>query len=342
MHPRRNGNKSCQIGFNREIGAAQAPTITDVPARDKARKAYNRPVPPVRARSLAQIFHDHAPQGLPRPGSDREALEPVLARLWKAGCEAWPAVPLPAETFAAHLGRHLPAGADPATGLWALCLEDLFLACACAHGLPQSLLAFERGYLEQASAFLPGGPSDHADEVRQLLRERLLAPRADAPPRIAEYAGRGSLLSWVRTAAVRTSMSLLRKPRAVSAREEDAALADRSVENEAELDYIRGRYRDEFRQAFQEALAALSVQQRNLLRLYYLDGLSDARSAAVLGVSRSTVKRRLADARSAIVREVHRLLHQRLRLAPAELDSLAGVLRSQLDVSLARLLSSVT
>ena len=55
---------------------------------------------------------------------------------------------------------------------------------------------------------------------------------------------------------------------------------------------------------------------------------------------RATVARKLAAARAALRKDARRRLQGALRLTDSELDSLAAVMRSQLDMSLPGLLRS--
>ncbi len=75
-----------------------------------------------------------------------------------------------------------------------------------------------------------------------------------------------------------------------------------------------------------------------MLRLYFMSGLSLEKIGAHYRVHQSTVTRWIAAARSAILGTTRRLIGQRLQLSPTEFDSLAGLLRSELDLSLSVLL----
>jgi RNA polymerase sigma-70 factor len=107
-----------------------------------------------------------------------------------------------------------------------------------------------------------------------------------------------------------------------------------------ELAHIKARYQPEFKEALEQALVTLSSQHRNVLRLQVVGGLSGEQIASLYRVTRSTVSRWLSAARSEVLAETQRLLQQRLRLSPAEFHSLAGVVQSQLDLSLSRVLTS--
>ena len=106
-----------------------------------------------------------------------------------------------------------------------------------------------------------------------------------------------------------------------------------------EMDYIRTRYAAEFRAAIGTAMTELEPRERTLLRLGLVDGLTADQIAGVYGVHRVTVARWLAAAREHLAGRCQRRLEERLHLGPTELRSLLGLVRSQLDLSVRRLLS---
>lgn len=247
---------------------------------------------------------------------------------------AWPTIELSVEVFAARLTAL--GGVEPRGG-GTLRARDLYLAWACAEGLPAAHTAFEREVMSRVPAYLARfreGP-EFVDEVTQLLRERLLT---GSPPRIAAYGGRGPLAAWVRVAVVRVAVDRLRARSAPTATLDEAealpALAAPGVEQ------LKARYRDDFQRALDGAIAGLTPRQRTLLRMYHLDGLSLDRLAAIYRVHRASVARWLAEAREEILRETHRLLGERFALSPSEVDSLAALVQSQLAISVSRLASS--
>jgi RNA polymerase sigma-70 factor (ECF subfamily) len=272
-----------------------------------------------------------------RPDSFSEGpeLEQSLQSMLRRGLAAWPALRVPEQVFARDLGKRV---GDRARELTSLHAEDLYLACACANGEARAQAELDK-LLPEACASLPGdGSQTFADEVRQILRQKLLVPTEEGPARIQSYSGEGSLRSWLRVAAVRTALSLRRR----GGREEQAD--DRALEGVAaagpdpELDYLRLRSGAEFRTAFHEALKALSPRDRTLLRLYYLDGLGVERIGAVYGVHASTASRWLAGVRESLLLETRRILAERLKLTGTEVESLLGLIRSNLEVSLQRML----
>jgi RNA polymerase sigma-70 factor (ECF subfamily) len=212
---------------------------------------------------------------------------------------------------------------------------DVSLARACAQGVEDALASFERAYaadLAGAIASVERSPA-FVEEALQALRERLFVGAAGRPGKIAEYGGRASLRTWLRTVAVRTAISLKRRKgergHTSFASEHDRRL----VEKGPEAEYLARRYKHAFEEAVRCALAELPSRERTILRLHLVEGMSVDRLAAVYKVGRSTTARWLAAARQALLDRTKQDLHARFRLTSTELDSLALAVRSQLEVS---------
>jgi RNA polymerase sigma-70 factor (ECF subfamily) len=275
---------------------------------------------------LATRLLAHAPLALADEEVPLDEVEARLRELLGRAQAAWPGVALEAEDFVAYLGARL-SGATLQQALAGIHAEDIYLACACAQGRPAALAAFDERYLSQAQvgAMLARQRATpvQIDEVRQQVREKLLLAPPDALPRITEYRGSGALLGWVRVTVVRTALNLRRNmdDQVAQRRGDDPAQLGLAGED-AEVDYLRRRYRDDFKAAFQDALRGLPAEQRNLLRMNLIDGLSIDKLGAIFGMSRATAARRLAAAREAVVAETRRLLQGRLRLSPSEIQGL--------------------
>ena len=247
---------------------------------------------------------------------------------------AWPELELDEEGFAAHVERHLEGGEAAA-----LHAGDLWLAYGCSVGDGDAVAAFDREVLSQVGLLLGRmQPTPQlVDDTRQALREKLLVAPSGGRPRIAEYAGRGPLQAWVRVAAVRAALDLLRQGGARGRGEvEPEDLAGDAVS--PEIDYVKERYRPQFKAAFQDALRALDSEQRNVLRLHVVEGLNIDEIGALFKVHRSTVARWIAAARQQVLAGARNRLRDELGLSAGEFDSLAGVVRSQLDLSVAKIL----
>lgn len=244
-------------------------------------------------------------------------MDPLLAR----ARAAWPQLKVDGAAFLKHLA------ARPG----AVHVEDLYLAFACQLGLPSALTAFEEKHLSQVASFLDGPARTQADEVRQLLRVRLFVAK-----QISTYSGRGALGGFVRVAAVRMARDVQRgKANAEGAGDSDELPVDSP---DPELAYLKKRHAADFKRAFQTTLAALPDEDRNILSLSLFDALTTEAIGQLYRVDGSTIRRRLAKMRQTILDETLRLLTERLKLKPAELDSLLQVVRSQLDLSIRRAL----
>jgi RNA polymerase sigma-70 factor (ECF subfamily) len=301
------------------------------------------------ARFLGYIERDMngATPGKQPPGKPADAdrdLAQLLVALIEEGRAAWPDLEVSTDDYMRYLAARLPKDETLAGGLSAVHGADLYLACACALGVPGAVAAFERRLLVNLPSFvghLSSAP-EFADEVGQLLREKLFVAPRGSTPKIADYSGRGALASWVRVAALRTALSLRRSQNAQrivgQPSENDDDTPNLPLRRDPEMDYIKDRYRKEFKAAFHEAFNTLTVEQRNVLRLHYVDGLNIDRIGVMFRVHRSTVARWLSASCAQVLDETRRLLRERLSLSPTEFDSLAGVIRSQLDLSIIRYL----
>jgi RNA polymerase sigma-70 factor (ECF subfamily) len=263
-------------------------------------------------------------------------LESILARLVERGRERWPQLQLAPDL----LSREIGARAQTCEALSSLCAEDLHLAVACAHGVRGAHEAYEEECLGARSvraAIRRIDPSPaFGDEVRQVLRERLFVP---APGHIAEYSGRGALASWTRVTAVRLALRLRRRRHDAGEQSGVEKAADeKAAAVDPELRLLKQRYGAQFQEALAASFERLDDEQHNLLRLQLVEGLGTGQIAALFGLDRSTIKRRLAACRETLLSQTQAMLRERLGLSPDSFRSLARLLASQLDLSVQRLL----
>jgi RNA polymerase sigma-70 factor (ECF subfamily) len=243
--------------------------------------------------------------------------------------------------IASRLHPDLPA----IEALEAMHTDDLYLACGCAAGAPAALAGFEQrcaAAIERAIAATGASLAERAD-LGQVVRQRLLVPPADGDtPRIATYSARGPLPAWVRVVATRETARMLPRVRRDVSADEDELAGLIGVGDDPEVGYLKRLYRDEFKRAFQAAVEALADRDRLVLRQHLLDGLGIDQLAALHGVHRATTARWIHAAREAVLAGTQRELLQRLRLSRSELASVIRLIRSQLDVSLSRVLGRST
>jgi RNA polymerase sigma-70 factor (ECF subfamily) len=106
-----------------------------------------------------------------------------------------------------------------------------------------------------------------------------------------------------------------------------------------ELGYLAERYRGEVEAAFRHSLATLDGEQRTLLRMHFVDGVTLDELARLRNVHRATIARHLAAARRTILDEVRSQLRERFALSTEEFASLIELVRSRLEISVGQLLA---
>ncbi|HEY0714669.1 MAG TPA: sigma-70 family RNA polymerase sigma factor [Polyangia bacterium] len=286
---------------------------------------------------LAETFLAHSrTAGQDFTPDDR--LEASLSQALVEARQIWPGVRVDESLFLRQLARGIPAGIEPVEAISGVHVADLYLACGCLAGDSRALAALESHFLAKVSQQLGrteggAGPS----EIIQDLRTRILLPREDGPARIDSYHGRGPLLGWLKVAAARVAMDQVRARRPENTHR-DEGLQVRSQSLDPEMELLKRRYRKEFEEAFAETLNGLSPRDANVLRLYYLEGVSAQRIGAMYGVAARSIQLWIARSRRMILRRTRRLLADRLRLSTSQLEALTSLVQSQLDVSIHGLL----
>jgi RNA polymerase sigma-70 factor, ECF subfamily len=240
--------------------------------------------------------------------SDPAVLEATLAELIARGNAAHLELRFNAALFAAHLGRcGAPVGTTPVAAIHA---EDLFLAAAALHGDQEAAAKLRRLYHPAVVGALAAiDTSVHfVDDVEQRLWHAALVGSDGTAPELGGYTGQSALAEWVTGAARRIAQ-------AVHAR--DAA---------------------DFRGALTQALVGLEDRERMIYRLHVANGMTVTMIAKVYRVSDDTIARWLAKARDSVIRETQRLLHGEVTLSPAEFESVAARVVSQLDLGVSRIM----
>lgn len=250
--------------------------------------------------------------------------------------DAWPDLDLDLRSFAAHVGARLPEHPPLAALLPTLCLEDLFVACACTIGVPGSTAAFEKRHDADVRRGI-GSSVDELDEAHQDFLRHVLVSTPDRPARIARYTGRGPLGRWVRVVVRRRLIDRTRSEGSKDTvswhgNELEAAYGD------PELALLRQTTRDAFRDALERGAAALEPRDRNILRYVYVHQLRIREIAGIYRVDASTIKRRLAAIRRDLAGEVRTELRARLGLDERELELQLAELPSVLSLTLDRVL----
>jgi len=258
----------------------------------------------------------------------------ALRAAFKRGQDQWPTVKsVTLDAFRSFVDR---APVDSAA------LEeragDLYLAAGASGGNDDAVSVFDRQLLSELPRWLARLrlSADLVDEVRQHLRSKLLV---GPPPKLAQYRASGPLAAWVRMVAVRTALDLCEADPRISGRLQagEEALLD-ALDQEQRL--IRSKYGGLFEEALRDAVQQLSKRDRNLLRFHYVAGLNLDAIARTYRVHRSTVVRWLAAIRDDLNSAVRIRLWDELGISTAEVQSLWNALRSDVEVSISRLLAA--
>jgi RNA polymerase sigma-70 factor (ECF subfamily) len=286
---------------------------------------------------LADIYKGAAGEAA-HAGVSPVDLEARLVTLCARGRAAHPSLGVADDVFVTHLARCEAPVLDVFATVHA---EDLYLVCACLEGNAAALAALRtelRPVLARHLARIRGAKAIF-DEVEQQLWNRALVGGGEGP-KLARYTGRGALGSWVGVSGQRIALMILRHER-VEARARQEAAAERSlVRDDPELGAIKERYREQFQEAVEAAIAALDARDRTLYRMSLVDGLSVVQIAKAYGVHHTTVVRWLAAARERIAEEAKRHLRAALSVSSGEFDSIARMLLSQLDLDVSAVLSA--
>lgn len=246
--------------------------------------------------------------------------------LYAQGRQAWPQIDVELSAFAHHVAGRVAL--DEAGKLHA---GDLYLSVACARGDARAITLLDERYIAALVSALPRFIDRRvADDVVQLVRLRFLIGERGAPPRIGDFNGTASLATWLRIAAIRIAISLHRKQHRETVIGDIDAVADGP---DPEFALLLRQYGTEFRVAFRDAFVSLTSRERNLMRLHVIDQLGIDRIAALYGVHRATAARRLARARTTLIRRLRRELQARLQVDRAQLDGVLAQLHGKLELS---------
>jgi RNA polymerase sigma-70 factor (ECF subfamily) len=239
---------------------------------------------------------------------------------------------------AAALAAHVDA--CRAQGALAVHLGDVVLAFAAAHGAAEAVARLDAlvGPDVDAAARRVDRAPAFADELRQAVRVRLFVAPAGGRARLLDYVGRGPLRGWVGVVATRAALNLKRDATVPAPASADVLEDLVAGETDPELRQLKNQHRAEFRAALTAALAALSGRDRALLRLTFVEGVRQADVARLYGVHESTASRWLHQATRAVADDARQRLVECLGVSPATADSVARLVLSNLDLSIARLL----
>lgn len=245
--------------------------------------------------------------------------------------------------FVAYLTARVVPGAQDAEATRSHA-ADLYLACGCTLGIPEAVRIFEATLRTEIAAALRHmhlQPSA-LDEVCQMTREKLLVGQSGRAPRIAEYAGRGTLRGWTRVVITRTALNALRdQKREVPLGE--ALLDQRATDTvDPELACLRDRFGVALDRALECAMQLLTVDERLLLRQRFVDGLTTEQLARFHRKHRITMVRRLHAILRTLRTRTEALLANEVGCGHSTAVSIVNLALSQAHLSIRRYLVPTT
>ncbi|MEN9579469.1 MAG: hypothetical protein RJA70_2478 [Pseudomonadota bacterium] len=262
------------------------------------------------------------------------SVEEMLRHIQRRVTLAWPEFSVSFDEFALYLAERVPQG-QAIGSVEGLHLEDLFLAYGCVRGERSAVRAFEARYMAEVAQYLETSKDyrSHADEIRQRVLERALVGTTTAEPKLRRYAGTGPLAAWLRTMTVRVAVDLLRQG---DKRHPPKNLPESMPAIDPEVLYLKGRYREESEAALRAAIATLDARSTNVLKYYYFESMSSEAIGRIYSVTPRTVQRWLSTSQEQVVREFRKQLSASLDLSATQLDSLVGLVQSQLGATVSR------
>jgi RNA polymerase sigma-70 factor, ECF subfamily len=257
--------------------------------------------------------------------------EDAVRAMFLEGKRKWPLVELGFDVFFGHCSRVLPPGDSHALPREA---ASLYLCCACAEAQPEALRSFESEGMSVAKAAIAriDRSSDFVQDTLQEVWDKLLL---GSEAKVRLYSGRGPLKAWVRVAATRVALDRYRARNRLTARHVELTdkLAAPCGSPEARL--LKARFGKAFHQALRAAVAALSAQERNVLRMHVVGQCSIDEIGRAYNVHRATAARWLDRSRARIYEQVrYELCVRHEKLTASEFKSLATLMGSELELSL--------
>lgn len=237
---------------------------------------------------------------LPISGAVQSAVAEMLPELYaKSECQKFG---LSCDSFAAILcsvaAKYIPAGASASevcVFLRTLRLDELALARACAAGHNSAWEIFLTRYREKLylTALRIAREESAARDLADSLYAELYGTSTRDGQRVSKlesFTGRGSLEGWVRTVLMQEFVNRYRRSKRLVSLDQEIEDGAQFAAPEPEMVSTAD---SRLESSTDEALAALSSEDRLMLAAYYLDRRTLAEVARMLGVHESTISRKL-------------------------------------------------
>ncbi len=278
------------------------------------------------------------PPGLrARVEADPEA-EPSLLRACEEARRAFPGLEFDAARLAEHLMERMADEVPLPVALSARHLADLSLSFAALAGHPPAVDRVQAIVSQELRVAMTRIRSTLSlDEAAQRVTTKLLLPD-EGPPRLALYRGEGELRAWVRVVATRLLLNAATRGPKERPLDEHVLDVVGDGGDDPELLYIKQLYRSELKEAFAQGVSVLSSRERALLRFAIIDALTVDEIGRLYDVHRATAARWVTAAREALEKATLGALRLRWRVDEAQLRAIVGLVKSQLDLSITRVL----
>jgi RNA polymerase sigma-70 factor (ECF subfamily) len=219
----------------------------------------------------------HAKGGCEKIGLSRESFREIL-------CE-----------IGAKHARAASSEGELRTFFLSLRIDELALARGCVAGNDTAWEIFLTRFREKLylSALRIAREDSAARELADTLYADLWGTNVrdgERVSKLASYTGRGSLEGWLRTVLAQEYVNRYRRTKRLVSLDEESEEGIQFRAPDPEPIPVADQF---LSQATDEALAALSSEDRLILSAYYLDGRTLADIARLLGVHESTISRKL-------------------------------------------------
>lgn len=221
------------------------------------------------------------------------------------------------------------AAADRAEVVRFLCslhVADLALAVGCLQSNTGAWDHLVSAYRNPIDAFAHAvlGNSSRASEIADSLWADLYGMRTSNGVRrspLEHYDGRSSLLSWLRVVVTRLEADRWRETRRMEPLDDErGGSSNLHADAPDSPDPNRGKLLAALQDSMREAVNTLSPGDRLRLSYYYVQNLTLAETAALLGEHESSTSRHLARARTAIRDRVTRILRREFRFSDDQIS----------------------
>ena len=271
------------------------------------------------------------------------------------------------ESFAEGIARSVahrfrddtPTPRAVATYVDALRSEDLALAVACQAGDERAwehVVTTYRPILYRAASVLTGDDTTGRELADSLWAELYGVGRTRASMEsggsvrslLAYYHGRAKLSTWLRSVLAQRHVDVARTRHRLEPLDTEGDAGGEGPSHASTLptpettdsEPDRARYVAACRHALQAALRDLDAGDRLRLSCYYVQELKLAEIGRLFGEHEATVSRKLSRARKQVRAEVERVLNDRHRLTPAQIELCYQYIVEESPVNLSDILES--